>query len=129
VQTDDDFSVEYNGKMYYDDVWLYLDNVDELDSIVVYGPFGTEFTHDTKCSEFFTGIASIKKNPSESYNSTGGNRGVAWGIVEKAVDKIETPAILSEDQQDAIRNAWLDMVASLSNIDNIIIRILSRWWR
>ena len=111
VETDDDFSIRYAGNMYYNDFWLYFDSPDELENIEVFGPFGSEHTEDTKSSEFFEGLEIIKDNPNDSYDSTGGNRGIMWYYGDSMVDRPEPHAILSEEQQDAIRNAWLDMGA------------------
>lgn len=70
IETDDDFSVEFLGKIEFGHtVTLILRSVEDLDLVSVYGQ---------KTYEFYTAIEAIKKNPDQYYNSTGGNRGVEW---------------------------------------------------
>ena len=78
VETDDDFSIVYNGHIYDGDFHLYFDSVDQLDQLEVCAPYGSTHTEHTKSSEFFEALKAIKEDPKKPYNSIGGNRGIWW---------------------------------------------------
>jgi hypothetical protein len=78
VETDHDFSIRYNGEVFFNEISLTLDSVDDLDRIEVLGPWGIPYNEDVKDWEFRQGIEEIKKNPGQHFNNTGGNRGVEW---------------------------------------------------
>jgi len=79
VQTDDDFSIEYAGQLYSSyDFSIEINDIKELDKMIIYGPYGSPRSDKTKCWEFECGIQRIKDNPSEGFDTTGGNRGIYW---------------------------------------------------
>jgi len=79
VQTDWDFSVRFKGKLYSDyNFFLFFDSLEELDQIEILGPYGAPRNINTKCSELVEAIKKIKQNPHESFDTTGGNRGVYY---------------------------------------------------
>ena len=78
VETDDDFGVSLYGQKFTGHTFSIRIAPENLDDLVVLGPWGSEATSSTKRHEFDEGIAAIKANPSEDFDSTGGNRGVMW---------------------------------------------------
>ena len=83
VQTDYDFSIEFKGEVYSDyEFTLEINDIKELSEMTILGPFGNHSrSADTKCWEFESGIQRIKNNPSEEFDTTGGNRGINWMIL------------------------------------------------
>lgn len=75
VETDDDFQIEFKGKVYYGHFAIQIESVDELNELIV-----CDRTSDTKCYEFDLGIAAIKANPNKPFSNLGGNRGVEWWV-------------------------------------------------
>lgn len=79
VQTDYDFSIKFKGREYYSyQFYIRFDNPKELDEIEILGPHGKPFNKHVKCTEIIEAIKKIKQNPNESFDTTGGNRGVAY---------------------------------------------------
>lgn len=79
VQTDLDFSIRFKGKLYSEySFFVLFDSPEELDQIEILGPYGTSRHTNTKCSELVEAIKRIQQNPRESFDTTGGNRGVVY---------------------------------------------------
>jgi len=104
VETDDDFSVMFQGKVYFDhEFTIPINSINELDEIEILGVYGTPFNARVKCQEFQEGIERIKANPGDSFDSTGGNRGVEW-IVNDQELKITFYRFNNEDMNCAWDN-------------------------
>jgi hypothetical protein len=78
VETDWDFSLMFNGELYSDMYFEMNIEAEDLDKIVVMGPFGDPNNNNAKSLEFEEGIAEVKKNPFDYFSNTGGNRGIEW---------------------------------------------------
>lgn len=96
IQTDFDFTVIYNGVSYRDYCLIFdISDVSDLDKFVFIGD---------KTSEIKECFEKIKINPSNSFDSTGGNRGVKWVVMseqstspsfDKIIKEIKLPAEFS----------------------------------
>lgn len=78
VETDYDFSIKYNGKVYASHSFHIEISPSDFDKLEILGPWGTSFDERVKCWEFEQGIKSILKNPTEYFSNLGGNRGVEF---------------------------------------------------
>jgi len=76
VETDWDFSLELNGKIYSDEEFSIRITLEELDSIKIMGPHGSPLTGRVEAIE--TALDAIRTNPRESFSNLGGNRGASW---------------------------------------------------
>jgi hypothetical protein len=86
VQTDDDFGIEFKGKVYSDYRFtLTLDSLDELDDIKLLGPFGTR-SIPRKTWEFEDAVGKIRRDPLTPFNTRGGNRGVNYFVLEEEME-------------------------------------------
>lgn len=80
VETDWDFSVEFQGVVHSDDEFtLEFDSVEQLDELKLHGAFGA-LDCEGKTWEFLAAIEKIKANPDDSFSNLGGNRGVYWSV-------------------------------------------------
>lgn len=88
IQTDDDFSVSYKGKLYMSyDFNLTIDEIGDFDKIELLGRYGQPRNPLTKCYEIERDIKTIKDCPNEYLDTTGGNRGVVWQPVAAPKEK------------------------------------------
>jgi len=84
VETDWDFSIMLDGKLYSDcEFEIKLDSVKQLDEILVGGPFGSPpylpiAQSNCKVWELQEGLNAIRQNPEEIFGNMGGNRGIQW---------------------------------------------------
>lgn len=76
VKTDWDFSLELNGKFYYEEEFSLILTLEELDSIKVMGPYGSPSSGRVEAIE--TALEAIRAKPRESFSNLGGNRGASW---------------------------------------------------
>lgn len=77
VETDFDFSLELNGKIYSDmHISIPIESIEELNAIKITGPFGSP--SGGKTSEIEEALEAIRANPDEIFNNMGGNRGATW---------------------------------------------------
>ncbi len=78
VETDWDFSLQFQGVVYSDcEFTIGFNSVDELDQVEILGPFGSP-SKSGKCWEFEEAVRKIKLKPNEYFSNLGGNRGVSW---------------------------------------------------
>lgn len=88
IQTDFDFKVIYNGVTYLDyNLTFDIDDVSELDKFELIGKKTSEVK---KCFE------RIKANPNNSFDSTGGNRGVIWTVISEKSSSPSFDKIIKE---------------------------------
>ena len=85
IETDYDYALEYNGKVYDNDSTIYLNRAEQLRDIEILGAFGSPRTENTKCWEFETAVEEIQKNPNQTYR-TFGNRGIHWNPAANSQD-------------------------------------------
>lgn len=79
VETDWDFSIELDGKVYSDmDEAIPIESIEQLNRIVIIGPFGNPAQTNVKDYEIKKALDAIKANPSEYFSNMGGNRGATW---------------------------------------------------
>lgn len=77
VQTDWDFALRFEGVDYTDYEFDIELTVEQLDEVEVLGPFGRPGP-PAKAWEWYEAVKRIKADPTESFNTTGGNRGVVY---------------------------------------------------
>jgi hypothetical protein len=77
VETDWDFSVKHNNKIYGDmEFSLQIDSVANLKDLTILGPHGSTIVGHRY--EIDRALEVILKDPTEEYSNLGGNRGVSW---------------------------------------------------
>ena len=103
IETDDDFTLMFRGRLYRDGETLELNDVTELDAVEICGPFGSERDEHTKCYEFEQALRYIKQRPDWAFDNTGGNRGVSWYPIQIRPDQMDDRWWMNEEEQDETR--------------------------
>jgi hypothetical protein len=89
VETDYDFVVKFRGEIFGGTFSLNIDDVADLEDLEVLTNRLKPPTTKTKCGEFLRDLDRIRHNPTEEFDTTGGNRGMVWENLGKTPDHYE----------------------------------------
>lgn len=113
IQTDDDFSVSYKGKVYGSyDFNIIIERIEDFDLIEILGRFGLPRDKYTKAFELERDLKKIKSNPDEMLDTTGGNRGVCWWPTENKKDNSKMRVLITSGGT----KIPIDSVRSITNM-------------